>query len=133
MKKEETTATKGRRTKLSKKSVEELVNIILRKDSVEKALNEKYNALQAKYDETVKNHSSEMNELAANEDERRSTYEQFRNEYDALVDKYNAVMRKNDYLCDSIRNSHNRIYKLTISNIVAYLLVIVSILVIIFS
>ena len=62
MNKEWSTAEKSRKTKLSKKSVEELVNIILRKDDVErrkdnliKALKINVQGLEKKVDDLTKN------------------------------------------------------------------------------
>lgn len=49
MKMEITKAEKGRRTTLSRKSVEDLVNIIIRKDATERKLNAKINEYKGQF------------------------------------------------------------------------------------
>lgn len=70
--------TKGRITRLSKKNSEELINIILRKDGVEK-----------KYAEKIKSQATELSRLYA-------SVENHKKEYKALEEAYDEINSKLD-------------------------------------
>lgn len=71
--------TKGRITRLSKKNSEELINIILRKDGVEK-----------KYAEKIKSQATELSRLYA-------SVENHKKEYKALEEAYDEMKSNLDY------------------------------------
>jgi len=131
MNKEETTATKGRRTKLSKKSVEELVNIILRKDDVERGLREKLNNSQDKYNETINTLSTDIDDVSKQYKTLKETYEKLRDNYTTIAAMNKSLVDKAKEVHSRLVDANNRVFKLTISNAIAYLFLIISIIVII--
>lgn len=131
MSKEETTATKGRRTKLSKKTVEELVNIILRKDDVEKSLREKLNNSQDKYNETINTLSTDIDDVTKQYKTLKETYNKLRDNYNSVAAMNQTLDIKAKEVYNRLVDANNRVFKLTISNAIAYLLLIISIMVII--
>lgn len=92
MKKELTRVEKSRTTRLSKKSVEELVGIILRKDAVEKALSDKlrnseknYANLSSTYDDAL----SKVYSLQEKVENSRKYEHSLREELDKVNTAYN--------------------------------------------
>lgn len=65
--------TKGRITRLSKKNSEELINIILRKDGVEK-----------KYAEKIKSQATELSRLYASVENHKKEYKALEEDYDTV-------------------------------------------------
>lgn len=65
--------TKGRITRLSKKNSEELINIILRKDGVEK-----------KYAEKIKSQATELSRLYASVENHKKEYKVLEEDYDTV-------------------------------------------------
>lgn len=65
--------TKGRITRLSKKTSDELINIILRKDGVEK-----------KYAEKIKSQATELSRLYASVENHKKEYKALEEDYDEM-------------------------------------------------
>lgn len=76
--------TKGRITRLSKKNSEELINIILRKDGVEK-----------KYAEKIKSQATELSRLYASVENHKKEYKALEEDYDTV--KSNLEETENNY------------------------------------
>lgn len=90
MSKELSSSEKSRKTKLSKKSVEELVNIILRKDDVERRKDNLIKALKINIQGLEKKVESISNDIANIESEYN---ELKRSNFNAI--KYNANLKTN--------------------------------------
>lgn len=76
--------TKGRITRLSKKTSDELINIILRKDGVEK-----------KYAEKIKSQATELSRLYASVENHKKEYKALEEDYDEM--KSNLEETENNY------------------------------------
>lgn len=85
---------KGRVTKLSQKSVNELVNIILRKDDVERKQTNRINELQNSIASSIKKYCT----LDENYQKALSTIESAKKTYVSLLDKYNKLVNNYDKL-----------------------------------
>lgn len=83
---------KGRVTKLSNKSVNELVNIILRKDDVERKQTSRINELQNSIASSIKKYCA----LDETYQKALSTIESTKKNYTCLLDKYDNLVDRYD-------------------------------------
>lgn len=85
---------KGRVTKLSQKSVNELINIILRKDDVERKQTSRINELQNSIASSIKKYCA----LDENYQKALGTIESTKKSYTCLLDKYDNLVNSYDKL-----------------------------------
>lgn len=96
-----TPVIKARETKLSKKSVEELIEIILRKDSVERKLNSQIIALKSEVNELnskMENAVKDMDGTLSALNENKEKLTEVTKSFDLLVKNYELVSKENDSL-----------------------------------
>lgn len=122
MSKELSAAEKSRKTKLSKKSVEELVNIILRKDDVErrkdnliKALKINIQGLEKKNESLnndIKNAETEYNDLQKRNFAVVKAREDFKFEVESLMTQLKDSETQINELHEAIKNTSNSAIKM---------------------
>lgn len=122
MVKELSAAEKSRKTKLSKKSVEELVNIILRKDDVErrkdnliKALKINIQGLEKKNESLnndIKNAETEYNDLQKRNFAVVKAREDFKFEVESLMTQLKDSETQINELHEAIKNTSNSAIKM---------------------
>lgn len=122
MSKELSAAEKSRKTKLSKKSVEELVNIILRKDDVErrkdnliKALKINIQGLEKKNESLnndIKNAETEYNDLQKRNFAVVKTREDFKFEVESLMTQLKDSETQINELHEAIKKTSNSAIKM---------------------
>lgn len=94
-----TPVIKARETKLSKKSVEELIDIILRKDSVERKLNTQIISLKSEVNDLnsrMENAIKDMNGTLSAFNETKEKLTEANKAFDTLVKNYELVSKEND-------------------------------------
>lgn len=122
MGKELSAAEKSRKTKLSKKSVEELVNIVLRKDDVErrkdnliKALKINIQGLEKKnksLNNDIKNAETEYNDLQKRNFAVVKAREDFKFEVESLMTQLKDSETQINELHEAIKNTSNSAIKM---------------------
>jgi len=96
-----TPVIKARETKLSKKSVEELIDIILRKDSVERKLNSQIVTLKSEVNDInsrMENAVKDMDGTLSALNENKEKLTEVTKSFDLLVKNYELVSKENDSL-----------------------------------
>lgn len=92
---------KGRVTKLSNKSVNELVNIILRKDDIEHKQTSRINELQNSIASSIKKYCTldeTYQKVLSTIENTKKSYTCLLNKYDKLVDNYDKLEEDNTIL-----------------------------------
>ena len=97
-----TAAVKGRETKLNKKSNEELIQIVLKKDKIERNLNNQIKSLKGE----VNALSTKVNNFDKDMEGTYQTVETLKDKIETLKDKVKTLNEKNDVL--AIESKENR-------------------------
>ena len=133
--KELSSADKCRRTKLRKKSVEELVNIILRKDDVERRLSKsvdtfkKLQVTNEKRIETLKDSISKSEEIQSTQEQTIAALNAIidnKNKSIAVLEEHNKAIYSRIKLLDDTIKSRNKELSISFIAIVVLLMMLVS-------
>ena len=136
--KELSSADKCRRTKLRKKSVEELVNIILRKDDVERRLSKsvdtfkKLQVTNEKRIETLKDSISKSEEIQSTQEQTISVLNATidnKNKGIAILEEHNkALYGKIDSLENTIKSRNKELHVFFIAIVILLIMLVFSVI-----
>lgn len=117
--KELSAAEKSRKTKLSKKSLEELVDIIIRKDDVERKTSKLIKCLKANIDGLEKKNKTILKDYQELEDTNvgiSKSFEELHKVYKETIDKFKDSLNTIQHYDDEIFALQDKINKLVKSN-----------------
>lgn len=117
--KELSAAEKSRKTKLSKKSLEELVDIIIRKDDVERKTSKLIKCLKANIDSLEKKNKTILKDYQELEDTNvgiSKSFEELHKVYKETIDKLKDSLNTIQHYDDEIFALQDKINKLVKSN-----------------